>query len=799
MPAIKLQSKLLLLFGTVLITAFALIEIIGYQQTRERLLAELRNYAFEIRGVMMATRTVYQHQFVDSGLPLDDNTVGFLPAHAMSRISDEFHKWSSSGLSFNNVSDRPRNPNNQADAVELEAIDYFRANPEEIERMVLFKNDQNRPYYHLSSPIWTEQFCLKCHGDPEDAPATIRETYDKAFNYEIGELRGLMSIKMPAGFIEEEVLAQRLNEVGARLFAFAIAFFFGAWLLRSVIVRRLMLIQSAAGELARGDYSARVPVSGSDELCSLAEAFNNMAEQRQQAELSHREAEQQVRDLLDSTFEAIYGLDTRGRCTIVNPACLRLFGYQKAEDMIGQAMHPLIHHTKADGSCHTPEDCLIARTWRDGRAVQSVEDVFWRANGESFPVEYSSYPIRRDGRLVGAVVTFLDISERLKSEESLRRAQKMEAIGQLTGGIAHDFNNLLGIILGNLELLEHHIEDNDQVRKRVETIEKSAQRAADLTKQLLRFSRRESTNVAVVDLNQVIRGMEDLIARSVTPAVQVKLELAEQLWPAEIDRGDLQDAMMNLILNARDAMSGGGELTLATVNSTIETAVEESGHVITPGQYIELNVRDNGQGIPSGLLERIFEPFFTTKVEGKGTGLGLSMVYGFVQRSHGYISAYSEPDKGTRIRILLPRSQSELQCVQAPAAGVKNGEITTHGHETILIVDDETDLLEIASQYLESCGYRTLLAENGEQALKQLELHPEIDLLFSDVVMPNGMNGYDLAGRAKARQSRLRVLLASGFTQASAAGHSRAAYEHMLSKPYSKAELIKWVREILDG
>jgi len=352
-------------------------------------------------------------------------------------------------------------------------------------------------------------------------------------------------------------------------------------------------------------------------------------------------------------------------------------------------------------------------------------------------------------------------------------------------------------MLGNLELLDHQLGNNDRAKRRVQTIEKAALRAADLTRQLLGFSRRESSNLATADLNQVIRGMESLITRSVTPAVEVKLELAEQLWPADIDWGDLQDALMNLILNARDAMPNGGVLRIATANRTIEAATVEYGHVVDPGCYVELSVRDNGPGMPPDLLGRVFEPFFTTKPKGKGTGLGLSMVVGFVQRSRGYVSAYSEPGAGAMIQILLPCSESRVP--DAPVCS-KNEEALPGGEELILIVDDETDLLEIASQYLESFGYRTLQAENGEQALDQLERFPEIDLLFSDLVMPNGLNGYDLAGQARARHNHLKVLLASGFSGSSADLPSRTStFAPVLSKPYNRAELARRVREILDS
>ncbi|RLJ18153.1 histidine kinase [bacterium endosymbiont of Escarpia laminata] len=791
----KLQSKLLLAFGSVLIAAFTLVEIIGYRQTHEQMLENLRQDALEIRGVLMATRRIYHHQFIDSGLPLNKKTLGFLPAHAMNRISNDFLNWSDSGLSFNNVSDRPRNPDNQADEIEREAMAWFRANPKERERLVPFKNSQGQSYFHFSSPIWIEAYCLKCHGKRDEAPQTIRETYASSYDYQPGDLRGLMSIKLPAHFIEDEVLAQRITEMWGHLFAFAFAFAFGAWLLRRWVTRRLTLIQSVAGDLARGDYDARVPVRGHDELCDLASAFNDMAEQRQAAESSRRESEQQVRDLLDSTAEAIYGLDAKGRCTIVNPACLRMLGYQHAGELVGKEMHPMMHHSKADGTARSLDECLIAGAWRDGQATLTAKDIFWRRDGSSFPVEFSAYPIRRDGEVVGSVATFLDITERLKSEESLRRAQKMEAVGQLTGGIAHDFNNLLGIMLGNLDFLQQLVADNKKASDRVQTTTKAALRAADLTKQLLGFSRRESKNITATDLNQVIRGMESLIARSVTPEVEVELQLAEGLWLTDIDQGDLQDALLNLVLNARDAMPNGGSLTIETANQALDAIYEEQNPIVDKGDYVQLAVSDNGSGIPAEALEHIFEPFFTTKAEGRGTGLGLSMVYGFVQRSKGYIKAYSEPGIGTTIHLYLARSGDPSQ---KSAHSTHNEAILPRGTESILVVDDEADLVEIASNHLESLGYQTVVAESGQQALQILDETRQIDLLFSDVVMP-GMSGYELAQQATAKNPKLKVLLASGFTKKAVAQNGQARFSaSLLSKPYGKAELARRVREALD-
>ncbi|NOR51732.1 MAG: DUF3365 domain-containing protein, partial [Gammaproteobacteria bacterium] len=914
-------------FGLVLVSAFSLVEIIGYRHTQENILAELRQDAREIQGILMATRRVYHHQFVSSGLLLNKKTLGFLPAHAMNRISADFKSWSDSGLTFNNVSDRPRNPANRADAIEQEALDYFRTNPAEKERLVPFNNAQGESFYHFSSPIWIEQYCLKCHGERLDAPDTIRELYDSSFNYKLGELRGVMSIKLPATFVQEAVVDERIREAWWHLLAFVITFTFGAWLLRRWVIRRLRELQSATAILAEGDYAIRVPVQGADELSDVAAAFNEMAAQRQHAETALRESEawhrgmfhgsrdalmiltppswrfisgnpatlalfgavdeaefiscepwslspeyqpdgqlssdkakemiecamregsnlfewrhkrlngeefpatvllsrmelegqqillatvrdvsaekqaeesslereQQVLDLLNSTAEAIIGVDPDGICSFANPASLQILGYQNASELIGHNLHQTIHHKRADGTLYPREECPMYQTLQSGNGFHVDNELLWRADGSSFPAEYWSHPIYRDAQVVGSVVAFLDITERMHVEEVLRRSQKMDAIGQLTGGIAHDFNNILAIILGNLDLLERQMTADDKALKRMGSMRKAGQRATDLTKQLLSFSRDQVAETSITDINQLIREMESLIARSVTPEVEVANQFADELWHTRIDSGDFEDSLINLIINARDAMAGHGHLTIETRNATLDATYCDLNPGVGPGEYVELTVSDNGEGIPRDKQERIFEPFYTTKTKGKGTGLGLAMVFGFVKRSGGHIKCYSEVGVGTTFHLYLPRAEGEAQySVQSG----KQSEPLPRGTETILVVDDEPGLVELAKESLEVLGYRVRTAGDGSQALECLAQEPKIDLLFSDVVMPGGLNGYELAKQATAIQPELKVQLTSGYTSKATAKNGYTNFNaKLLTKPYAQSELANRVREILD-
>lgn len=395
-----------------------------------------------------------------------------------------------------------------------------------------------------------------------------------------------------------------------------------------------------------------------------------------------------------------------------------------------------------------------------------------------------------------AITISKEITGRKLAEDAQRRSQKMDAIGQLTGGIAHDFNNLLGIILGNVELLERYVSDDEKSFKHLQSIEKAGQRAANLTRQLLSFSRREANQVSIININRVISEMTELIARSLTPKIEIKYIISEDLWLTKIDAGDFEDSLLNLCINARDSMTEHGYLTIETHNVNIDKAYCKQNPGLSPGQYIQLSVTDTGEGILKELKDRIFEPFFTTKDQGKGTGLGLAMVYAFVKRSNGYIKYDSELGVGTKFYIYLPKENEEELTRQYTENQIEQ---LPYGIETILVVDDEKGLVDLAKDILEAQGYRVLTSGDGNEALEQLAQHPEIDLLFSDIVMPNGISGYELAEKAIANRHDLKVLFTSGYTEKAEPQNSQIHLNaELLNKPYNQGELIKKIRSTLD-
>jgi len=446
---------------------------------------------------------------------------------------------------------------------------------------------------------------------------------------------------------------------------------------------------------------------------------------------------------------------------------------------------------------HPEDQGFVKQSYNQSIAERTPLDIILRLRFEEGRIKYVNLRCQAvyDGggkaqRFVGSIQ---DVTEQKQSEEALRRSQKMDAVGQLTGGIAHDFNNILAIILGNTELLQTRVGGDEKVEKWVQSIEKATERGAALTKQLLGFSRHQSTEITVVDLNQTIKQMTDLISRSVTPQVEVIYHFSKNLWSTEIDLGEFQDTLLNLVINARDAMDGRGHLTLETDNQVLDDAFCFLNPDATPGRYIKLSVSDTGKGIPLELQSRVFEPFFTTKERGKGTGLGLSMVYGFVSRSGGYIKIYSEEGIGTTFNIYLPFSKR-----QAIESLDTQPEELPRGSETILVVDDEVGLLEVAKDSLEILGYEVLTSVSGKQALDVLNKNPNINLLFSDVVMPGGMNGYELAEHVTTLRPDVRILLTSGYTEKAIAHNGQAKFSaSVLGKPYSQVDLARRIKQTL--
>jgi two-component system, cell cycle sensor histidine kinase and response regulator CckA len=675
--------------------------------------------------------------------------------------------------------------------------------------------------------------------------------------------------------------------------------------------------------------------------------------------------------LLESTSEGIYGVDIDGCFTFINSSAAKMLGYER-EELLGRAAHPIIHHRRADGARYPLQECPVHHAIHSGESVRLFDEVLWRKDGTSFPVEFSSSPIVRGGEIEGAVVAFADIAalkqaeealrlralqqaavaelgfhalagrdielllrgattqlrdtldleytayfevlpdqeaillregsgweehqlgearvavapdnhpghtllagepitvenfttetrfrslplfaeagivsglgvavssrdthfgvlaayttvgrvfrqdeidfllsvanvlaqaiERKRAEEALRvseqqfrQAQKMEAVGQLAGGVAHDFNNLLTVIKGNAELGLMDISPSDPLRELLDEIIRAAGRATDLTRQLLAFSRRQVLQPKVFKLNATISAMEKLLQRVIGENVLLRLALDPELHLIRADPGQLEQVLVNLVVNARDAMPKGGLLTIETANVVVDTSTHEYPTYVQPGTYVGLRAHDAGTGIDDETLPHLFEPFFTTKEPGQGTGLGLSAVYGIIKQSGGYVWANSVVGSGSTFTVLLPQVESA-----APEADVATSRVERQvGLETVLLVEDEATVRNLTRRILERRGYMVLEAADVEEALNIYAHHRgPIHLALTDVILP-GMSGRDLAERLNSCSPNTRVLYMSGYTADLIAQHGVLEPGiALLEKPFTPAMLLRRVREILDG
>jgi PAS domain S-box-containing protein len=470
----------------------------------------------------------------------------------------------------------------------------------------------------------------------------------------------------------------------------------------------------------------------------------------------------------------------------INPATLQLYGGLKREDVIGRTIAEIFGDaTAAELKAHLSE------------ALSRGEPYSYSRKHGGRTVEAIATPIPAEpGRMPRLAVTARDITDRQNLEEQLQQAQKMEAVGQLTGGLAHDFNNLLQGIIGALDRAQHRIQQGraGEADRFLNAASDSANRAAALTHRLLAFSRRQTLDPRPTDVNRLIGGMEDLIRRTVGPGIQVEVVGSVGLWSTRVDGPQLESALLNLAINARDAMPNGGKLTVETANKWLDDRAARERE-LPPGQYVSLSVSDTGVGMPPDVEARAFDPFFTTKPLGQGTGLGLSMIYGFVRQSGGQVRIYTEEGKGTTMCLYLPRHMG------APdAPDTRADETADPGFgETVLIVDDEATVRMLVVEILGENAYKVLEAGSGPAALKILESPQRIDLLITDVGLPGGMNGRQVADAARALRPDLKILFITGYAENAAIGngHLEPGME-ILTKPFPMNTLASKVRHMLE-
>jgi two-component system, cell cycle sensor histidine kinase and response regulator CckA len=543
----------------------------------------------------------------------------------------------------------------------------------------------------------------------------------------------------------------------------------------------VLALQAGADDfMVKGALGRLAPAIERSRRTQLARAAQQLAER------ALRESEERYRRIVETTNEGVWQLDEKTRTTFVNGRMAAMLGYTP-EQLLGVSMLEFVH--EASRSAAKQAITSGARS-----ASSSVEVRFVRSDGKDLWVLLDSTPIFEGVDYVGALAMAMDVSQRKRLEEQLRQAQKMEAIGNLAGGVAHDFNNILSVILGYAQMMLEGLKPGDPLRDDLEELNRASERARDLTAQLLAFSRRQILEPRTLDLNQVLRGLEPMLRRLLREDIELSFLTSPDTGTVFADSGQIEQIVINLLVNARDAIHGAGKIAIETRNADLDAEYAAAHHDVTAGRYVMLAVSDTGAGMDAAVQERIFEPFFTTKDKDHGTGLGLATVFGIVKQSGGHIWVYSELGEGSTFKIYLPRTEGQVDV--APARLTPT---TLHGTETVLIVEDQEQLRTMMRVALRRLGYNVLDAPNAGEALLVCERYTaKIHLLLTDVVMPR-MSGRQLAERLAPLRPDMLVLYLSGYTENSIVHHGVLdAGVAFLQKPITPEALARKVRQLLD-
>ncbi len=524
--------------------------------------------------------------------------------------------------------------------------------------------------------------------------------------------------------------------------------------------------------------------SAAGEIIGASKIARDITESKRTRSALNRESEERQR-IFETSQDLILVTDGVGNFVQVSPSVQSILGY-RPEEMVGHSAVNFIHPDDLES---TRQEMRAARR---GLQVRNFEARYPHKDGHVVSLNWMgswSEPVQRHF-FIGR-----DLTEKRAAEAQMRQAQKMDAIGQLTGGVAHDFNNILTVITGTIGILAEAVSDKPEMVSIARLIDDAAERGAQLTKHLLAFARKQPLQPVEIDINSLIVEAAKLLHPTLGEQIEISPKLSQEVWPTLVDPNQLTTAVLNLALNARDAMPNGGKLVLETRNVNLDDDYARMHSEVIPGDYVMVAVSDTGSGIPAGLIERVFDPFFTTKEVGKGTGLGLSMVFGFVKQSGGHVKVYSEEGHGTTVKIDLPRSTGQGLAAGATAA---NSEIVG-GSETVLVVEDDALVRTYVVTQIASLGYATLEAANAAEALNIID-GADVDLLFTDVIMPGGMNGRQLVDEAVRRRPQLKTLFTSGYTENAILHHGRLdAGVLLLAKPYRKPELARMLRVALNS
>jgi PAS domain S-box-containing protein len=505
-----------------------------------------------------------------------------------------------------------------------------------------------------------------------------------------------------------------------------------------------------------------------------------------------RESMSRLTAVVETAVDGFILIDAKARILLFNPACEKLFGYRAEEVMnknvklLMPPQYSLQHDDYVNNFLRTNERKIIGI----GREV-----VGRRKDGSTFPIDLSVGEAKQDGEVIFVGIIH-DLTARKLTEQQLRQAQKMEVVGQLSGGIAHDFNNLLTVIVGNAEHLGEQLKARQDLRQLADDICQAGERGAELTARLLAFSRRQLLQPQAIDCHQLLDSMYKLLRRTLRENIEVRTAFHPDMILAFADRAQLESAVLNLALNAQDAMPAGGHLTMSTELASLDEQYRSLHPEVVPDEYALISVTDDGEGMSPEVVAHAFEPFYTTKDVGKGSGLGLSMVYGFVKQSNGHVAIYSEAGLGTTVRIYLPLAAAQGPRTSRDTAAIE--ESVPKGRETILVAEDDPFVRSSVIHRLESLGYRVIAAVNADEALLKLRANPKIDLLFTDIIMPGGMSGWELGDIARQLRPGLPIVYTSGYALETLVKQGRISEQSIiLTKPYRNTELAHRLREAL--
>ena len=600
----------------------------------------------------------------------------------------------------------------------------------------------------------------------------------------------------------QQIIQSHINRI---LFVFMLsALIFGVLcvIAFSIIYQRIAIptrsLINTIKRISENDDNARAQVIGKDEMAELSIAFNALLDQK------HRANQQIIQQQTELTKQANL-LEIAGRVTRFGGWSVDMASHQvKWSNMVAKI------HGKPNGYSPTIEEGLsfyipehrprikeLFNTCFEYGTPYDVELQILNSAGEKIWIRSSGEAVRNSaGKITGVQGAFQDISERMELENRLRQSQRLEAVGQLTGGVAHDFNNLLTVVIGNSQILAETLDDSNKLKPLAEMVLQAGYRGAELTRSLLAFARKQPLDPKPVDVKQLIALLWPLLERAVGAEISIQLISDDHLQRVMVDAGQFENAVLNLALNAKDAMPKGGQIVIEAQNTHLPEKYAQN-HEIDSGDYVVIAISDSGCGIESDKIDKVFEPFFTTKPKDKGTGLGLAMVYGFIKQSNGHVNIYSEPEQGTTVRLYLPVVTDNVLEVTNQALKVADIKM---GHEHILVVEDDALVREYVVSQLTVLGYDVVSAVDGKQAMQIIESDQAIDLLLTDVILPDGLNGRKIAENALKLRPTLRVLYTSGYTENSIVHHGRLdPGVLLLSKPYNREELANKVRMALEG